>query len=484
MNDRDAAGLIHEQRTDVLIDLTGYTAGCRPQIVAWRPAPIAVNYLGFPASMAAPFVDYIIADKAALPLEQQRFYTEKIVHLPDSFQPNDAKRTIAAETPTRGAVGLPDTGFVFCCFNRPYKITAQVFAVWMRLLGAVEGSVLWLAETNETASANLRAAATAAAIDPARLVFAPRVEHTDEHLARQRLADLFLDTLPFNAHATASDALWAGLPVITCTGNAFAGRVGTSLLNSVGLADLVTADLAAYEALALRLARAPQALADCKRRLENRASAPLFDSDRLRHHLEAAYLHMYSVWRSGKPPKASPSRACRGPPSRFEPTGCPPPIYHRADPAFSGETMSITLDAASTIIDVALRAARDMNLVPMTVAVLDAGGHLVAFKREDKSGILRHDIAYGKAWGALGMGFGSRTLFERAADAPQFFNALFAASGGRMVANPGGVLIRNAAGDVIGAVGISGDTADRDEACAIAGIEAAGLTADPGGLKR
>ena len=146
--------------------------------------------------------------------------------------------------------------------------------------------------------------------------------------------------------------------------------------------------------------------------------------------------------------------------------------------------MSITLAQASTIVDVALTTARGMNLVPMTVAVLDAGGHLVAFKREDKSGILRHDIAYGKAWGALGMGLGSRTLFERAADTPQFFNALFAASGGRVVANPGGVLIRNAGGDVIGAVGISGDTADKDEACAIAGIEAAGLLADPGGRKR
>lgn len=305
MNDRDAAGLIHDLRTDILIDLTGYTAGCRPQILAWRPAPVAVNYLGYPGTMAASFIDYVIADKIVLPFDQQPFYTEKIVHLPDSFQPQDSQRKIAAETPTRTAAGLPESGIVFCCFNKPYKITAPVFAIWMRLLKAADASVLWLAGGDETAAANLRAAAKAADIDPARLVFAPKLARVADHLARHRLADLFLDTLPYNAHTTASDALWSGLPVVTCTGNAFAGRVASSLLAAVGLPDLAAPDLAAYEAVALRLAREPAALAECKRRLERqRLASPLFAADSFLHHLEAAYMRMYSVWRSGKPTKS------------------------------------------------------------------------------------------------------------------------------------------------------------------------------------
>jgi protein O-GlcNAc transferase len=249
-------------------------------------------------------VDYIIADPIVLPLEQQPFYTEKIVHLPDSFQVNDTQRQIASTALTRAAAGLPETGIVFCCFNKPYKITAPVFDIWMRLLKAVDASVLWLADMNEAAAANLRTTAMVGGIDPARLVFAAKAERLDDHLARHRLADLFLDTLPYNAHATASDALWAGLPVVTCTGNAFAGRVGASLVTAVGLPDLVAPDLAGYEALALRLAKEPDALADCKRRLEQkRLTAPLFAIDRFLHHLEAAYLHMHAVWRGGKPPK-------------------------------------------------------------------------------------------------------------------------------------------------------------------------------------
>jgi protein O-GlcNAc transferase len=236
MTDRDAAKLIHDNRVDILVDLTGYTAGCRPQILAWRPAPIAVNYLGYPGTMSAPFVDYVIADPIVLPLNQQPFYAEKIVHLPGSFQPNDRQRTIA-ETPTREAAGLPEKGFVFCCFGRSYKIAESTFEVWMRLLKGVEGSVLWFSDANEVAKEKLQAAARSREVDEGRLVFAPKLDAPEEHLARHRLADLFLDTLPYNAHATASDALFAGLPVVTTPGNSFAGKVGASLLAAVGLSD-------------------------------------------------------------------------------------------------------------------------------------------------------------------------------------------------------------------------------------------------------
>jgi protein O-GlcNAc transferase len=303
MGDRDAAKLIFDLRADILIDLTGYTAGCRPQILTWRPAPVAVNYLGFAGTMGAGFVDYIIADPIVLPFEQQPFYTERIVHLPDSFQPNDTKRTIA-DTPTREAAGLPEKGIVFCCFNKSYKIAEPVFDIWMQLLKAVEGSVLWLSDTNVATGANLRAAAGARDIDPARIVFAQQLDRLDAHLARHRLADLFLDTTPYNAHATASDALWAGLPIVTIVGNAFAGRVGASLVNAVGLPDLVAPDLAAYKALALRLASEPEALADCKKRLEQRFTSPLFATERYIRHLEAAFAGMHGLWRNGNPPQS------------------------------------------------------------------------------------------------------------------------------------------------------------------------------------
>ena len=303
MGDRDAAKLIFDLRADILIDLTGYTAGCRPQILAWRPAPIAVNFVGYPGTMGAAFVDYIIADEIVLPFDQQPFYTERIVHLPHSFQPNDAQRKIASETPTREAAGLPEKGVVFCCFNNSFKITAALFDVWVELLSKVNDGVLWLLLGNDSAERSLRLEATARGIDPLRLVFAPRIGPA-EHLARHRLADLFLDTLPYNAHTTCSDALWAGLPVVTVAGKAFAGRVGASLLTAVGLPDLVAGDLAAYKALALRLASEPEALADCKKRLEQRLTTPLFATERYVRQLEAAYAGMYGLWRNGTPPQS------------------------------------------------------------------------------------------------------------------------------------------------------------------------------------
>src|SRR5262249_17756404 len=205
-------------------------------------APIQVNYLGYPGTMGADFIDYVIADNIVLPFDQQLYYTEKIVHLPDCYQVNDSQRKIADDKLTRHEAGLPESRFVFCCFNNNYKITAPVFEVWMRLLRTVDGSVLWLLRDNSSAEANLRKEAVAQGIDPARLVFGSRMPLKD-HLARQRLADLFLDTLPINAHTTASDALWAGLPLLTCCGESFAGRVAASLLNAVGLPELVTHNL-------------------------------------------------------------------------------------------------------------------------------------------------------------------------------------------------------------------------------------------------
>ncbi|MGP0090121.1 MAG: tetratricopeptide repeat protein [Xanthobacteraceae bacterium] len=300
--DEEVAKLLHDLQVDIAIDLMGYTQDARPGILAYRPAPIQTSYLGFLGTTGAEFIDYIIVDKTAVPLEHQPFYTERIVHLPDCYQVNDAKRKIAEAAPSRQEAGLPENGFVFCCFNNNWKITPDVFSVWMRLLGTIEGSVLWLLRDNESAERNLRKEAQARGIDPLRLIFAGRLPF-DEHLARHRLADLFLDTLPCNAGATASDALWGGLPVLTCEGAAFAGRVAASLLYAVGLPELVTNSLEEYEGLALRLATDPPRLQSIRRGLgANRLTHPLFDTDRFRRHIEAAYMTMWEMWQRGEPP--------------------------------------------------------------------------------------------------------------------------------------------------------------------------------------
>jgi protein O-GlcNAc transferase len=301
--DRDVAALIRDLRIDIAVDLKGYTRDARPEILSFRPAPIQVNFLGFPGTMGADFIDYIIADQAVLPFDQQPFYSEAIVHLPDCYQPNDSTRAIADRACTRSEAGLPEAGLVFCCFSNNYKITAPLFDVWMRLLAKVPGSVLWLLRDNDRAEANLRREAQARGIAPMRLVFADRVK-LDAHLARYRLADLFLDTLPYNAHTTASDALWAGVPVLTCRGATFAGRVAASLLQAVGLAELVTHDLADYEAAALRLATDAPLLRAVRGKLEqNRRSHPLFDTDRFRAHIETAYLTMWDILQRGGEPQ-------------------------------------------------------------------------------------------------------------------------------------------------------------------------------------
>jgi predicted O-linked N-acetylglucosamine transferase (SPINDLY family) len=286
---------------DIAVDLKGYTEDSRPTVLAHRPAPIQVNYIGYPATMGAAFVDYIIVDPFVVPAHQQPFFTEKLVHLPECYQPNDRKRRIAERTPSRAECGLRERGFVFACFNNNHKITPDFFDIWMRLLQATPNSVLWLLEDNQWAADNLRREAHARGVTPDRLTFAARCP-PPEHLARHRLADLFLDTLPYNAHTTASDALWAGLPVLTCAGHSFAARVAGSLLHAVGLPELVTETLDEYEALALRLARDPALLGGLRARLaENRLTAPLFDSVRHSCHLEHAYQEMYSRWQRREP---------------------------------------------------------------------------------------------------------------------------------------------------------------------------------------
>lgn len=302
--DAGIAQLLRDNEIDIAVDLKGYTTDSRAGIFASRAAPIQVNYLGFPSTMGAPFIDYIIADRIVIPDEHREFYDEKIVTLPDSYQPNDAKRAISGRRPSRAEAGLPEQGFVFCSFNNSYKLTPALFDIWMRLLKAVDGSVLWLLDTNPPAVRNLRREAAARGLAPERLVFGPFLP-MEEHLARLSLADLFLDTLPCNAHTTASDALWAGVPVLTCLGSTFAGRVAASVVSAAGLPDMVAASLEDYEAAALRLARDGSALGALKERLaRGRDSCPLFDTAKFCLHLEAAYRGMWERYRQGKPPES------------------------------------------------------------------------------------------------------------------------------------------------------------------------------------
>ncbi len=303
-SDREVALLLREMEIDIAVDLKGYTQGSRPGILAQRPAPVQINYLGMPATMGTSCMDYIIADAWVIPPDHHLHYAEQILYLPDSYQATDDSRNIDAHTPSRADLSLPEEGFVFCCFNNNYKITPDLFTLWMRLLHQVSGSVLWLLEDNPVATRNLRAEARLRGIAPERLVFAPRVT-AGAHLARHRRADLCLDTLPYNAHTTASDALWAGLPVLTCAGETFAGRVAASLLSAAGLPELITQDLDHYAALALELARNPARLREIRARLaHNRGTCPLFATDRFRRHLESAYVILWERCRRQETPAA------------------------------------------------------------------------------------------------------------------------------------------------------------------------------------
>jgi predicted O-linked N-acetylglucosamine transferase (SPINDLY family) len=302
MRDEDVAALARAEGLDIAVDLSGYTLRSRTGLFAHRAAPVQINYLGYPGAIGAPFIDYIVADRTIIPDEMRQFYSEQVIYLPHTYQPNDNTRPIAERAGSRRDVGLPEQGFVFCCFNNSYKISAAEFDIWMRLLREVEGSVLWLLKTNSLAMQNLQRAATQRDVSPARLIFAESLPLA-EHLVRHRLADLFVDTFAYNAHTTASDALWAGLPLVTRLGRGFAARVAASLLNAVGLPELVTQSAEDYAALALRLARDPAALAEVRAKLDaNRAIAPLFDSERYARHIENAYEQAYRRCLDGKAP--------------------------------------------------------------------------------------------------------------------------------------------------------------------------------------
>jgi predicted O-linked N-acetylglucosamine transferase (SPINDLY family) len=294
----DAAAAIHADGIDILVDLKGYTTNSRSEIMALRPAPIQVGYLGYPGTMGADFIDYLVGDRFVTPAEHAEGYSEKLVLMPGSYQANDRKRA-TADAPPRRELGLPEEAFVFCCFNQAYKILPDVFSSWMRLLQTVPQSVLWLLDWNAWATQNLQREARNRGIDAGRLIFAPKLQ-LDEHLRRMGAADLFIDTSPYNAHTMASDALWAGLPIVTCAGNTFASRVAGSLLTAIGMPELITASPVEYEALALRLARSPRELQLLRDKLRGRrSSAMLFDTPRFARSLEKAYESMWLNYRQG-----------------------------------------------------------------------------------------------------------------------------------------------------------------------------------------
>jgi protein O-GlcNAc transferase len=300
--DAEVAMLLRELEVDIVVDLMGFTHGMRAGIFARRAAPVQVTYLGYAGTLGAPYMDYLLADDTVVPAGEEKWYSEQVVRLPDCFLPNDAERRVGL-VPTRQQAGLPESGFVFCAFTTTYKMNPPVFDVWMRLLRQVDGSVLWLRSVDEQARKNLLREARERGIPAERLLFAPRVAGMDEHLGRHALADLYLDTLPYNAHSTICDALWAGVPAITCGGRSFPARVAASALTAVGLPELVTNSLADYEEQALELARYPERLLEFRGRLARlRASAPLFDTHRFTRHLETAYLTMAERAARGESP--------------------------------------------------------------------------------------------------------------------------------------------------------------------------------------
>ena len=296
--DDEIAKLVRSLQIDILVDMMGFTSNSRPGILARKSAPVQVNFLGYLGTMGAPFIDYIIADRTVIPQDQREFYSEKIAYLPNSFQPTDQRREVATTQFSRAEAGLPQDGFVFCCFNANYKIAPAAYDVWMRILKRVDGSVLWLAAESLLVQQNLTAEAVARGVNAERLIFAPRIP-LPEHQARLRLADLFLDTWPYNAGATASDTLWVGVPVLTLLGNSFVGRMAASVLNAIDLSELVAKTPEDYEALAIDLATNPDRLAEIKKKLaDNRLTTPLFDNKVYAKDIEAAYTEMYERCRA------------------------------------------------------------------------------------------------------------------------------------------------------------------------------------------
>ena len=302
-SDRDVALLSRDLQIDIAVDMKGFTKDSRPGIFAHRAAAIQVNFLGYPGSMGARYIDYIIADRTLIPEASRPCYSEKVVYLPDSYQVNDARRPPPAPAPARALLNLPGDAFVFCCFNSSYKMTAGVFDSWMRILAKTGRSVLWLLVNGASTAANLRNAAEARGVDASRLIFAPFTQPA-QHLSRLGAADLFLDTFPCNAHTTASDALWAGVPVVTRLGESFASRVAGSLLHGIGLSELITTSVEQYEEVATALADNPGLLSKVKMKLlGNRPTASLFNTGLFTGRLEDAYRQMYRRHHSGLEPE-------------------------------------------------------------------------------------------------------------------------------------------------------------------------------------
>jgi predicted O-linked N-acetylglucosamine transferase (SPINDLY family) len=303
MSDQDVSMLARDHQIDIAIDLMGFTADSRSNIFAGRAAPVQVNYLGYPGTMGAEFIDYIIADSTIIPESDRHHYTEKVVHLPDCFQANSRTRDVSQKILTKAELNLPQDGFVFCCFNNNNKITPTMFDSWMRILRQVDESVLWLFESNRWAADNLRMEAEKRGIHADRLVFAKKLPFIEDHLNRIRHADLFLDTLPYNAHATASDALRMGVPLVTHAGNAFVGRVAASLLNTLDLGELITHSADEYEKIAVDLAINRERLQRIKEKLNaNIQTSSLYDSVLFTRHIEKAYELMYERYRNDLEP--------------------------------------------------------------------------------------------------------------------------------------------------------------------------------------
>ena len=301
-SDREISLLARKMEIDIAIDLKGYTRNCRPNIFAEGCAPIQVSYLGYPGTMSANYIDYLIADHMLIPEDKQLHYSEKIVYMPNSYQVNVSKRSVSETSLLRHELGLPNTGFVFCCFNNNYKITPSTFTGWMRILAAVDDGVLWLFENNKDTAKNLKKEAMKFGINEDRVVFATHMS-VEEHLNRIKQADLFIDTLPYNAHTTTSDALRMGLPVLTCMGNSFVSRMGASILNAINLPELITTTQEEYESLAIELATNPEKLQIIKDKLVNNLpTAPLYDTPLFTQHLESAYLTMYDRYQQGLDP--------------------------------------------------------------------------------------------------------------------------------------------------------------------------------------
>jgi predicted O-linked N-acetylglucosamine transferase (SPINDLY family) len=304
MSDEAVARILLEREIDIAVDLAGYTDRSRPAILSGHAAPVQVNYLGFPATMGSDFIDYVVADHVVAPADQQSFFSECIVQMPHCFFVTGPHKAQSHSPSSRREMELPERAFVFANFNNHTKLTPTVFEIWMKLLNEIDGSVLWLQRPNAIAIKNIQGAAVAAGVEPSRIIFAKRMQSHEDHLARLALADLFLDTLPYNAHTTATDALWSGLPVLTCAGEAFAGRVAASMLHAVDLPDLVTATLDEYHAMALRLARDATLLQSFRSRLtEARSAGKLFDTAKFCRALEDAYWAMWERWKSGEAPR-------------------------------------------------------------------------------------------------------------------------------------------------------------------------------------